>query len=190
MQILWISDIKVTLKWQKKRGNFLGSSQEKQRTNNQYPSTPPKFLTQCQSVRRFIFGSTFSSGGPQWFVTVQFQAHEGVVVLSIWRIWKWLTLVVIGWFICRVLGGLLTVAGFYLVVYGQGLERRRKRILFGRVLEPHHDVHKIDIRQMSLDLKEHLLDNWIMVFLLSSCRSPGCINFSQHYPAVLNLSQG
>ncbi|KAG0584772.1 hypothetical protein KC19_3G233100 [Ceratodon purpureus] len=58
-----------------------------------------------------------------------------------------------------VLGGALTVAGFYLVVYGQGLERRRKRNLFARVLEPHHDVYKIDIRQMSVDLKEHLLDN-------------------------------
>lgn len=56
-----------------------------------------------------------------------------------------------------VLGGLLTVAGFYLVVWGQGLERRRKRGVLAQILEPQHDVYKVDIRRLSQDLKEPLL---------------------------------
>lgn len=58
---------------------------------------------------------------------------------------------------CSVLGGLLTVAGFYLVVWGQGLERRRKRGVLAQILEPQHDVYKVDIRRLSQDLKEPLL---------------------------------
>ncbi|KAG0553422.1 hypothetical protein M758_12G011100 [Ceratodon purpureus] len=58
-----------------------------------------------------------------------------------------------------VLGGLLTVAGFYLVVWGQGLERRRKRTILAQILEPHQDVYKVDIRRLSQDLKEPLLQN-------------------------------
>ncbi|XP_024386245.1 WAT1-related protein At3g18200 [Physcomitrium patens] len=58
-----------------------------------------------------------------------------------------------------VLGGLLTVAGFYLVVWGQGLERRRKRSLLAQLLEPEHDIYKVGIRKLSLDLKERLIAN-------------------------------
>lgn len=53
----------------------------------------------------------------------------------------------------------MTVAGFYLVVWGQGLERRRKRNILVQILEPGHDVYKVDIRRLSQDLKEPLLEN-------------------------------
>jgi hypothetical protein len=57
-----------------------------------------------------------------------------------------------------VLGGLLTVAGFYLVVWGQGLERRRKRNILAHILEPDQDVYKVDVRRLAQDLKEPLLE--------------------------------
>lgn len=53
---------------------------------------------------------------------------------------------------CSVVGGLLTVAGFYLVVYGQGVERKRKSKKLA--IEAQKDLEKLSFED---DLKQPLL---------------------------------
>lgn len=56
--------------------------------------------------------------------------------------------------VCSCLGGMLTVAGFYMVVYGQGIERRRKQA----ALEV--ETHGRLVVAIESNLKQPLLDNW------------------------------